>query len=63
MRPQAASANSARTPIGRSIRLIRAATPAYEFVHDQMNAYLAACWFADRPAVSVMRDVLSGSKA
>jgi hypothetical protein len=25
---------------GRSIRLIRGAPPGYEFVHDQMNAYL-----------------------
>ena len=48
---------------GRSIRLIRGAPPGYEFVHDQMNAYLAACWFADRPTVSVMCDLLGESKA
>jgi hypothetical protein len=48
---------------GRSIRLIRAALPAYEFVHDQMNAYLAACWFAGRPTIPVMCELLSGSKA
>ena len=39
---------------GRNIRLLRAAPPGYEFVHDQMNAYLAACWLADRPTVAVM---------
>ncbi len=48
---------------GRSIRLIRAAPPYYEFVHDQMNAYLAACWFADRSAVAVMCDLLGETKA
>jgi len=46
---------------GRSIRLIRRAPPNYEFVHDQMNAYLAACWFVDRPTTGVMRDLLSAS--
>lgn len=53
---------AARERSGRSIRLIRAAPPAYEFVHDQMNAYLAACWFAARPSVSVMDDLLKESK-
>jgi hypothetical protein len=53
---------AARERSGRSIRLIRAAPPAYEFVHDQMNAYLAACWFAARPTVSVMDDLLKESK-
>jgi hypothetical protein len=47
---------------GRSIRLIRGAPPYYEFVHDQMNAYLAACWFATRPTVAVMRDLLEATK-
>jgi hypothetical protein len=48
---------------GRSIRLIRGAPPGYEFVHDQMNAYLAACWFCDRPTVPIMCDLLSATKA
>jgi hypothetical protein len=47
---------------GRSIRLIRGAPPGYEFVHDQMNAYLAARWFCDRPTVPVMCDLLSATK-
>jgi hypothetical protein len=47
---------------GRSIRLIRGAPPYYEFVHDQMNAYLAACWFADRTTVAVMKDLLEPTK-
>jgi hypothetical protein len=54
---------AARERSGRSIRLVRAAPPAYEFVHDQMNAYLAACWFADRPTLSVMRELLIASKS
>jgi hypothetical protein len=54
---------AARERSGRSIRLIRAVLPAYEFVHDQMNAYLAACWFAHRPTIAVMRGLLSASKA
>ena len=53
---------AARERSGRSIRLIRAAPPGYEFVHDQMNAYLAACWFAERPTISVMNDLLRESK-
>lgn len=44
------------------IRLIRSTPPGYEFVHDQMNAYLAACWFCDHPSVTIMRDLLSDSK-
>jgi hypothetical protein len=48
---------------GRSIRLILSAPPGYEFVHDQMNAYLAACWFCDRPTEPVMRDLLTATKA
>ena len=47
---------------GRSIRLIRRAPPGYEFVHDQMNAYLAARWFADRPTVATMKDLLQLTK-
>ncbi|HEY4847686.1 MAG TPA: hypothetical protein VIH87_07785 [Methylocella sp.] len=47
---------------GRSIRLIRGAPPYYEFVHDQMNAYLAACWFSDRPTDAIMKDLLEGTK-
>ena len=47
---------------GRSIRLIRGAPPYYEFVHDQMNAYLAACWFADRPTAAIMKELLDATK-
>jgi hypothetical protein len=54
---------SARERSGRGIRLVRSAPPAYEFVHDQINAYLAACWFADLPTLGVMRDELAGTKA
>jgi hypothetical protein len=46
----------------RSIRLIRLSPPGYEFVHDQMNSYLAACWFVRRPTVSIMCDLLDKSK-
>jgi hypothetical protein len=42
--------------------LIRAAPPGYEFVHDQINAFLAANWFVDRPTLSVMRDLLNSTK-
>jgi hypothetical protein len=52
-----------REQSGRSIRLIRAAPPGYEFVHDQMNAYLAACWFASRPSISTMKTLLHDTKA
>lgn len=31
---------------GKSVRLVRRVRDSYEFVHDQMHAYLAACWFA-----------------
>jgi hypothetical protein len=53
---------AARERSGRSIRLIRGAPPGYEFVHDQMNAYLAACWFVDRPSVAIMKDKLEATK-
>jgi len=46
----------------RSIRLVRPSPPGYEFIHDQMNSYLAACWFANRPTVAVMRDLLVTAK-
>jgi hypothetical protein len=39
---------------GRTIRLIRAAPPYYEFVHDQMNAYLAACGLVNRATIAAM---------
>jgi hypothetical protein len=48
---------------GRTIRLIRSAPPGYEFVHDQMSAYLAARWLADRPNVHLMCDALGATKA
>jgi len=51
-----------REQSGRSIRLILEAPPNYEFVHDQMNSYLAAGWIADRPTVSVMKDLLIAAK-
>ena len=54
---------AARERSGRSIRLIRAAPPGYEFVHDQMNAYLAACWLTDRPTTSVICDLLTETNA
>ena len=54
---------SARERSGRSIRLIRAAPPGYEFVHDQMNAYLAASWLAERPSVTIIKDLLEKTKA
>jgi hypothetical protein len=47
---------------GLSIRLVRATPTGFEFVHDQMNAYLAACWLADRPTISVIRDFIETSK-
>ena len=54
---------SARERSGRSIRLIRAAPPGYEFVHDQMNVYLAASWLAERPSVTIIKDLLEKTKA
>jgi hypothetical protein len=47
---------------GRSIRLIRAAPPHYEFVHDQMNAYLAACWFTGRATIAAMKVELDATE-
>jgi len=47
---------------GCSIRLIRAAPPYYEFVHDQMNAYLAACWLASRATVGALKAELAATK-
>ncbi|MGH6835066.1 MAG: hypothetical protein ACREC9_05855 [Methylocella sp.] len=52
-----------REQSGRSIRLIRGAPPGYEFVHDQMNAYLAACWLVDLPTGAIMREKLGETKA
>jgi hypothetical protein len=54
---------AARERSGRAIRLIRSAPPGYEFVHDQINAYLAAWWITERPTLSIMRDELAKSKA
>lgn len=31
---------------GKSVRLVRPTGSAFEFVHDQMSAFLAACWLA-----------------
>jgi hypothetical protein len=53
---------AARERSGRNIRLIRAAPPYYEFVHDQMNAYLAACWLASRATVGAMKAELEATK-
>jgi hypothetical protein len=50
-----------REQSGRSIRLVRAAPPGYEFVHDQMNAYLAACWLSDRPTLATVKDALASA--
>src|ERR1700692_513015 len=33
---------------GKSVRLLRAVGSKYEFVHDQMHAYLAARWFTHK---------------
>ncbi len=49
---------------GRRVRLVRSAPPYFEFVHDQMNAFLAACWVVEKtPTLAAMRDLLTGSKA
>ena len=53
---------AAREQSGRSIRLIRGAPPAFEFVHDQMNAYLAASWLAERPSIGDLRSMLDETK-
>ncbi len=45
-----------------TVRLIRLAPPGYEFVHDQMHWYLAACWLCSRATVATMRDLLTDSK-
>lgn len=45
-----------------AIRLVRAAGTDYEFVHDQMGAYLAARWFTSRAAVAVMHELLETSQ-
>ncbi len=44
------------------VRLVRAAGKDYEFVHDQMGAYLAARWFTSRAAAAVMRELLETSQ-
>lgn len=48
---------------GRSVRLIRrVGAGAFEFVHDQMHAYLAARWFAqDGISASELEKMISGS--
>jgi hypothetical protein len=46
----------------RPVRLIRLASPVYEFVHDQMHWYLAANWFCSRATAAVMCDLLTASK-
>jgi hypothetical protein len=46
---------------GRHVRLVRRAGATFEFVHDQMNAYLAAVWLARRPTVNEMGDMLARS--
>ncbi|MGH7887564.1 MAG: hypothetical protein ACREPG_06840, partial [Candidatus Binatia bacterium] len=46
-----------------SVRLVRMIGPDFEFVHDQMNAYLAARWYASRErSVAEMRQMISDSK-
>src|SRR5262249_56190485 len=54
----------ARERYGRSVRLLRRAgtSDQFEFVHDQMNAYLAASWLVSRPTVADMREDLATSK-
>jgi len=48
---------------GRSVRLVRGVGTDFEFVHDQMNAFLAACWFArEERTIADMTSMLSGSK-
>jgi hypothetical protein len=54
---------SVRERSGRSVRLIRPAPPSYEFVHDQMNAYLAAAFLSGRATLADMRELLVTSKA
>lgn len=57
-----AQLEAVRERSGRSIRLVRLSPLGYEFVHDQMNSYLAACWFVKRPTMSVMQDLLNTAK-
>jgi hypothetical protein len=48
---------------GRNVRLVRSVGLDFEFVHDQMNAFLAAQWFAGHDRlVSEMKQMLSTSK-
>jgi hypothetical protein len=57
---------SASTRAGRWVRLVQKVPGAnegtYEFVHDQMHAYLAAHWFARRTDISAMRRLLADAK-
>jgi hypothetical protein len=47
----------------RGVRLLRRIEADYEFVHDQMNAFLAARWFAGQErSVADMQGMISGSK-
>ena len=48
---------------GKSIRLVRRVGGAFEFVHDQMHAYLAARWFAqDGFSVQELEKMVGESK-
>jgi hypothetical protein len=47
---------------GRSVRLLRRAGERFEFVHDRMNAFLAASWLVGRPTVAEMRETLAASR-
>jgi hypothetical protein len=51
-----------REQYGRNVRLVRAAPPYFEFVHDQMNAYLAACWLTSRATFGAMKSELEDTK-
>jgi hypothetical protein len=57
---------SASTTAGRWVRLVQKVPGAnegtYEFVHDQMHAYLAAHWFATRTDITAMRRLLADAK-
>lgn len=46
----------------QSLRLVRPAPPNYEFVHDQINAFLAASWFVELVGIGAMREQLRDSK-
>jgi hypothetical protein len=47
---------------GHRVRLVRHRDQQFEFVHDEMNAFLAACWLVERSTMEQKLELLTSSK-